>query len=156
MTFRTAAAAASLALGLAFAASPASAAQVGVLKCSVAGGIGFVFGSSKDLTCVFERSDGGPNDRYVGSISRFGIDIGVTTKSEVIWGVIAAAPPGPKGLAGTYVGASTEATAGVGVGANVLVGGFNKSFSLQPLSVSGQEGADIALGIAGLELRAPQ
>ena len=35
-------------------------------------------------------------------------------------------------LAGTYVGASTEATLGVGLGANWLIGGSHKSFALQP------------------------
>src|SRR5262249_6806958 len=33
-------------------------ANVGTLTCDVAGGVGFVFGSSKELSCLFNRSNG--------------------------------------------------------------------------------------------------
>ena len=56
-------------------------------------------------------------------------------------------------LAGDYVGASAEATAAVGVGANVLVGGSEQTMTLQPLSVQGQTGLNLALGVSKFQLR---
>jgi hypothetical protein len=58
----------------------------------------------------------------------------------------------PGALAGTYAGAGAEATAGVGLGANVLVGGSGKAFSLQPISVEGQVGVNIAAGVTRVTL----
>ena len=51
------------------------------------------------------------------------------------------------------MGASgAEATAGAGLGANLLVGGTGRSFSLQPLSVQGQTGLNFAAGVTTLTL----
>ena len=135
-------------------AMPARAAnvEVGVLTCNVSGGLGFVFGSSKDLYCVFT----GPRIRehYHGSIDKFGIDLGFTKKSKIVWTVLAPTnDPGPGALAGNYGGVSAEASVGLGVGANALLGGSRNSFALQPLSVQGQEGLNVAVGITGLHLR---
>lgn len=136
--------------------APANAAggvEVGILNCSVAGGTGFIFGSSKSLSCTFQHVDG-RSEGYVGEINKWGIDIGTTTRTTVIWGVFAPSrdvPPG--GLAGHYAGLSAEATAGVGLGANAMIGGFEKSIALQPFSVQAQEGLNFAAGIGGLELR---
>ena len=55
-------------------------------------------------------------------------------------------------LTGTYTGASAEVSVAAGLGANVLVGGSNRTVALQPLSVQGQVGLDIAAGIGQLEL----
>ncbi|MXN66932.1 DUF992 domain-containing protein [Stappia sp. GBMRC 2046] len=131
-------------------------AQVGILRCSVEGGGGFIIGSRKDLTCIFERSDGRPNETYTGNISKFGIDIGKTKASKLTWGVFAPskAVETTGRLAGTYGGVSGEATVGVGLGANVLIGGFGESVALQPLSVQSQKGINIAAGIASLTLTA--
>jgi hypothetical protein len=127
--------------------------RVGVLTCQVSGGAGFVIGSSKDLRCHFD-SAGGRHERYVGSIDKFGLDIGVTTKGVLSWAVFAPTDDMSRGaLAGNYVGASAEATVGVGAGANLLIGGSNDTISLQPLSVQGQEGLNAALAVAGLALR---
>jgi hypothetical protein len=126
--------------------------EVGVLNCRVAGGLGFVFGSTKSLDCVFQRP--GRDERYSGSISKFGIDLGGTQAGVIGWAVFAPTSVVPDGaLAGGYGGVSGEATVGVGVGANALVGGSNKTISLQPLSVGAQQGLNIAAGIAALELR---
>ena len=127
--------------------------NVGTLTCGVASGWGFVFGSSKDLRCVFRQ-----NDRhavhYTGSISKFGVDIGYTEGGVLVWEVVApSSDVRPGALDGDYVGVSAGATAGVGVGASVLVGGFDKSFSLQPLSVSGNEGLNVAAGIGSISLK---
>jgi hypothetical protein len=127
--------------------------KVGELTCGVASGWGFVFGSTKDLHCVFRQSNR-KAVRYSGSISKFGVDIGYTEGGVLVWEVVAPSSDVKAGaLDGDYVGISAGATAGVGVGANVLVGGFDKSFSLQPLSVSGNKGLNVAAGIGSINLK---
>ncbi len=133
-------------------ASGHSGVKVGTLTCNVASGWGLVFGSSKDLRCVFRQ-----NDRkavhYSGSIAKYGVDLGYTEGGVLIWGVVApTSDVRPGALNGDYVGVSASATAGVGVGANVLVGGFDKSIDLQPLSVSGNRGLNVAAGIGSISL----
>jgi len=127
--------------------------EVGVLTCSVKGGTGFIVGSTKDLRCTFHKP--GRDEYYYGTISKFGIDIGTTQQTAIAWGVLAptvSLPPGS--LQGSYGGVSAEATIGVGVGANALIGGSNRGIILQPLSVQAQQGLNIAAGIAALQLRA--
>jgi Protein of unknown function (DUF992) len=144
-----------LALCALAAGAPASAAHVeaGVLNCTVFGGAGFIFGSSKNLDCTFNGSSGG-TERYFGSIDKYGLDVGFTDKSKIIWTVLAPSADVPRGaLAGNYGGVSAEATVGLGVGANALVGGSNDSVALQPVSVQGQQGLNIAVGISQLKLR---
>lgn len=133
----------------------AASIQVGGLNCTVEGGVGFIIGSSKDMVCDFTHSSG-QKERYTGTIRKFGIDIGVTEKTYIAWAVFAPSQDVPRGaLAGSYGGVSAEATVGAGIGANALVGGLKKSFTLQPLSVQAQSGGlNIAAGIASLELRA--
>jgi hypothetical protein len=141
---------------LAFAATKAVQAQnrgrVGVLSCSVSGGIGLIVTSQKTTLCTFNPRRG-PNEAYVGVIRRFGLDIGATRGGILTWAVFSRGSVAPGSLAGSYVGGAAEATAGAGVGANVLVGGSNRSISLQPLSVGGQTGFNFALGVADFELR---
>ncbi len=145
----------SLALVAVVAACPANAAhvEIGVLNCTVYGGAGLVFGSSKDLDCTFKGTSGG-TEHYRGSITKFGIDLGFTSQSQIIWTVLAPSADIPRGaLAGDYGGVSAEGTVGVGVGANALVGGSNDTVSLQPVSVQGQQGLNLAVGISQLKLR---
>jgi len=145
---------AALAALAAFAPAQAAHVEAGVLSCKVQGGAGFVFGSSKDLDCVFSGANGG-KERYYGSISKFGIDLGFTNQGQIIWTVFAPSADVPAGaLAGNYGGVSAEATVGLGVGANALVGGSNDTVALQPLSVQGQQGLNLAVGISQLQLRA--
>jgi len=143
-------AAAVVLLASAGAASAQSGVKVGTLSCSVAPGIGFIIGSSKAMECQFSGSQG--MELYSGVINKFGLDIGVTGNQVLNWVVFAPGSIAPGALEGTYVGAAAEATAAVGAGANVLVGGFNDSFTLQPVSVSTQTGLNIAAGVAELVL----
>jgi hypothetical protein len=152
--FALATAGAVLALG-ALAAAPADAAgvKVGVLTCHVSSGFGFIFGSSKDLRCNYR-----PNDRagehYVGTVKKFGVDLGYTEGGELIWGVIAPTSSlKPGALEGGYGGVSASVAVGIGAGANVLVGGFDKSITLQPLSVEGMKGLNVAAGIGAIDLK---
>jgi hypothetical protein len=144
---------------LALVAAPAQAAphgvKVGTLTCNVASGWGFVFGSSKDLHCVFRGN--GHHDHYSGSISKFGVDIGYTEGGVLVWGVVAPTSDVRAGaLEGDYAGATASATVGVGLGANVLVGGLDKSIALQPLSVEGNKGLNVAAGIGAISLHAAE
>ena len=126
--------------------------KVGDLTCNVASGWGFIFGSSKDLHCTFRGN--GHTEHYVGSISKFGVDIGYTGGEVLVWGVFAPTSDMREGaLQGDYAGASAQATIGYGLGANVLVGGLDKSIALQPLSVSGERGLNVAAGIGSISLR---
>jgi hypothetical protein len=137
----------------AYAQQPVQRVQVGVLECRGGASIGFVVGSVTNLGCVL-RADGMPEDRYIATIRKVGLDLGITQESALAWGVFApSAQLGPGGLTGNYVGAQGSATLGVGVGGNVLVGGSANSIALQPLSVQGQVGVTLAAGLESLELR---
>lgn len=128
--------------------------KVGDLTCNVSSGWGFVFGSSKDLRCTFLPSGSHPAEHYAGSISKFGVDIGYTEGGVLIWGVFAPSSDMRAGaLQGDYAGATAGATVGVGGGVNVLFGGFDKSIALQPLSVEGNKGLNVAAGIGAISLR---
>jgi hypothetical protein len=137
----------------AHAQQPIQHVQVGILECRGAPSIGFVVGSVTNLGCVL-RADGMPEDRYVATIRKVGLDLGITQETALAWGVFApVARLGPGDLAGDYVGAQGSASVGVGLGGNVLVGGSANSIALQPLSVQGQVGLNVAAGLESLELR---
>jgi len=139
-------------LGLGAQAIAQSGVAVGTLTCNVASGFGFVFGSSRAINCTF-AGPGGRYEHYVGDISKFGVDIGFTQGGILVWTAIApTASLAPGVLAGNYVGATASATVAVGVGANVLLGGSNNSIALQPLSVEGNRGLNVAAGVAALTL----
>ena len=124
--------------------------RVGVMTCGVNSGFGYVLGSSHDVHCTFVPA-AGPAEHYAGTIAKFGVDIGYVQNAVIVWTVVAptvALPPGS--LTGSYGGATASAT--VGVGANVLVGGSNTTISLQPVSVEGGTGLNVAGGFAALSL----
>lgn len=123
---------------------------IGTLKCKIVDGRSFIFGSNKELECRFQRARG-EIERYRGEIRKYGIDIGFTDKSIIHWEVLSPTTKSRPGvLAGDYTGATAEVTAGVGIGANALVG--TNKFMLNPISVSGSTGLNLAAGIANLEL----
>jgi hypothetical protein len=140
------------ALALASTGAEASGVKVGVLNCHIDGGVGFIVGSSKDVDCVFHRTNG-RNEHYRGSIGKLGVDVGITGETVLGWVVFAPGLTRAGSLKGSYTGASAEATVGLGVGANVLVGGFKQSINLQPLSLQAQTGLNVAAGVASLHLR---
>jgi hypothetical protein len=147
---------------LAFAAAGASPvvtlaqaerAKAGTLTCDISGGMGLIIASHKEVTCMFTPSQPGPREVYVGAINKFGLDIGATAGGEMVWAVYAPTTRRFGALAGNYTGATAEATVGAGLGANVLVGGSDRTIALQPLSVQGQAGLNVAAGVAELILR---
>jgi hypothetical protein len=140
-------------------AEPAAAQQVraGLLTCDVSAGIGLIITSQKQVSCVFAPDRPGiMREDYDGSITKFGLDLGVIGGGVMVWVVFTGTVAGPGFLAGDYVGASGEASLGAGLGANVLVGGSNRTATLQPVSVSAQIGINIAVGVAALHLGLPR
>jgi uncharacterized protein DUF992 len=131
----------------------AQPARVGGLTCDAAPRVGMIVGSVQHLRCVF-NSDAAGRCSYSGSIGRVGLDVGVTGGGRLVWAVFApTSHVGCGALRGSYVGASGSASIGVGLGANVLIGGSHRTISLQPLSVEGQLGVNLALGVSRLTLR---
>jgi len=129
--------------------------QIGTLACSISAGIGMVVASQRNVSCNFQP-DGGPPEAYTGTMTRIGVDVGFTTGGAMVWGVFAGTNRYAGMLSGTYAGATAEATVAAGLGANVLVGGSNRSVALQPLSVQGQVGLNVAAGVGALELHLAQ
>ena len=148
------------ALMLVFCAAPQARAagdsytvKTGYLTCQEASGWGFIIGSSRDVHCEYAPSDNSRVEYYSGSISKFGADIGYLKSAVVVWAVAATTNDlKPGALAGSYGGAAGSLTLGAGAGANFLVGGFHRSFALQPVSFEGQRGLNVAAGIAALNL----
>ena len=134
-------------------AQPITRLQVGVLECRGGASVGFIVGSVTNLGCVLHVPSM-PDDRYVATIRKVGVDLGITQESALAWNVWApVARLGPGDLSGNYAGAQGSASVGVGVGGNALVGGSDNSIALQPLSVQGQVGLNVAAGLESLELR---
>ena len=129
--------------------------QVGQLACSISAGVGLVVGSQRNVSCNFQP-DAGPPEAYTGTITKIGLDVGFTTGGAMVWGVFTDTNRFAGMLAGTYAGVQAEATVAAGLGANVLVGGSNRGIALQPLSVQGQTGLNIAAGVGALELHYAQ
>jgi hypothetical protein len=125
----------------------------GTLTCSGRGSIGAVIGSRQRLSCTFAPAGGQPNQRYSATITRLGLDLGIKGPSRMIWTVLGPSNGISRGaLAGAFAGVSANASVGVGAGANALIGGFQNSIVLQPLSVQAQTGLNVAAGVAGMRL----
>jgi hypothetical protein len=137
-------------------ASPASAqtmGKVGALSCDVSAGIGMIIMEKQTMICTFTPNKPGQPERYTGKIDEYGVAIGEVAAGRLVWAVIAAASGVPHGaLAGTYAGAGADAAVGAGLGANILMGGSGRAFSLQPLSVEGEVGVNIAAGVTTVTL----
>jgi hypothetical protein len=132
---------------------PAQKVQVGVLECLGGASVGFLVGAVVNLRCVL-RINGMPEDYYVATLQKVGLDIGFTESTALAWSVFApVAQPGRGDLAGTYVGVDAMAAAVVGVGGNVLLGGSNNSIALQPVSVQATTGVIVAAGVERLDLQ---
>jgi hypothetical protein len=127
--------------------------QAGTLVCNTSVELGVILGSQEALNCMFTPSLPGPTGSYSGTITKLGLDVGVARRGVIVWLVYAPTSLRAGELAGNYVGATAEGTIGVGLGANVLVGGSNQTVALQPVSVQEQVGLNLAIGFAELQLR---
>jgi hypothetical protein len=144
---------------LAFALVEPAAAQrikAGLLTCDVSAGIGLIITSQRLVSCTFKPDQPGRQEDYNGSINKYGLDIGATAGGVMVWAVFTDTVAGPGFLAGDYVGASGEVTLAAGLGANVLIGGSNRTVALQPVSVGSQVGLNLAVGVAELRLGLPR
>jgi len=146
-------AAAAFASSLVTASAQQGRVQAGTLECRGGPNVGMIVGSVTNLGCVF-RAQGRPDDLYVATITKLGLDIGITNETVLSWAVLAPTNEIGRGdLSGNYAGVNASASIGVGLGANAMVGGSANSFALQPLSVQGQTGLSATGGVQSLELR---
>jgi hypothetical protein len=136
--------------------SAAQQTRAGVLTCDVSAGLGLILGSQKELSCAFAPTGSGRREDYDSVIIKFGLDLGITGGGVMVWEVFTRTVAGPGFLAGDYAGVSGEASVGAGLGANVLVGGSDRTVTLQPVSVQGQIGLNFAVGVAALHLGLPR
>ena len=127
--------------------------KVGTLFCDISAGIGLIVTSKKNLTCMFMPSQHGPREVYSGTISKFGLDLDATAGGEMIWAVYVSSKKRFGALVGQYSGAGAEAAVGAGLGASLLVGGSDRTVTLQPVSIQSQDGLNLAVGVAGINLR---
>ncbi|MEA2930583.1 MAG: hypothetical protein QOG38_3011 [Hyphomicrobiales bacterium] len=127
--------------------------QSGTLNCDVSAGIGLIVGSRREVNCLFTPSYPAPPEQYIGALTKVGLDLGVTGGGQLVWAVHMSTTRRRGVLAGSYAGAAAEASAIVGIGANVLIGGNDRSVALQPLSIQGQTGINVAAGIAEITLQ---
>jgi Protein of unknown function (DUF992) len=126
--------------------------RAGILQCEGGQNVGFVVGSNTSLECVF-HSEGRRPEPYLATLRRVGLDLGVTEQTRLTWAVNAPAGRVRRGdLAGSYGGVGANASVGIGGGGNFLVGGPQNSYALQPISVQGQTGLNVAAGVANIEL----
>jgi hypothetical protein len=148
------------AIGISAAMLPATAEarglEIGWLDCVVnkAGRLE-VFLSSREVNCTYTPIGGlSRPEAYVGTIEKIGLNVGATGYKVMQWKVTTVGSNAyePGSLSGRYLGVSAEATAAAGVGANVLGGGSDQSFLLQPLSVQQQGGLNAAVGITRFSL----
>ncbi len=138
---------------LAASATRAEPIKIGMLDCHVAPGVGGIIVSSRHLACRFTPDDGRP-ERYLGSVDRLGVDLGFTNDGGLIWAVLAVTgEPSHGALSGHYLGGGATATVGLGLGANALLGGFERSIVLQPVSFQAQTGLDVNAGLTAITLR---
>ena len=129
--------------------------NAGILTCEVAGGFGYVIGSTRLMQCSYTPSSGGAAEDYHGSMSTIGADIGYLASSAIIWAVLAPSSTSQSGaLAGIYSGVSARAALIGGTGVNALIGGFQNSIALQPLSIEGDTGLYVGAGIGIMNLKA--
>jgi Protein of unknown function (DUF992) len=126
--------------------------ELGTLTCSMSSSIGLIVGSQKNVNCIFRGQPGEPEEAYTGTMTTVGLDIGFTSGGVIVWTVFADTSRYGGMLAGRYVGATAEVSVAAGLGANVLVGGSNRTVALQPLSLQGQVGIDFAAGVGELNL----
>ncbi len=132
--------------------------QAGSLDCESREGWGAIFISRKSFTCVFTPvNDKTPAETYEAVVRKYGLDLGPTTQSALSWIVLGpgtriAGGYAPGSLEGEYAGVGAQASVGVGLGVNALVGGGPESFALQPVSIQVERGYNIAAGVQTLEL----
>lgn len=127
---------------------------IGSLTCNIAGGTGYVLGSSKSMECVFLSKDGAQSAEYTGTIDKVGVDIGYTKAIHTIWRVYSlGSDRAATTLSGTYVGEQTTAAAGSQAGGNWLYGGPNAEIGMIASGIVQNAGYNLAMGIGAMTLK---
>ncbi|WP_404546239.1 DUF992 domain-containing protein [Bradyrhizobium sp. USDA 223] len=134
-------------------AQEAGRSRVGTLTCNISPGVGMIVAGQRQLSCIYASARGRAREAYEGTVSTLGLDIGATSGGQLVWTVFAPTTVRRAALAGTYAGATAGGTVETGVGANLLVGGSDRTIALQPVSVQAQTGVNVAAGISRMELR---
>lgn len=131
--------------------------KVGVLTCQQVKGstVNLLIHSTAKLKCTFDSTAGGSQEHYKGETGvGLGIDLNFKKDETLVFAVFSADfKPGTNQLAGKYGGVGASAAVGVGAGAHVLIGGNNRTISLQPV-LTGSTGVGAAAGITYLYLEA--
>lgn len=140
-----------------FATSAHADIEIGTLTCELTDVTNVIVYTNEEFACRFEPNEGDV-ETYAGEIDSVGVNLQFKDDMTIIWAVIAPTTDAykPGILEGTYVGGSAEVSIGAGMGAKVLVGGGENSFTLQPISVSGIVGAGAQLGIESFVLNSPE
>ncbi len=133
-------------------AHPERPMRAGVLECEGRRASGKLVMSHSRLRCLF-RSQGHQPERYVANVHRYGVDLGLTAETKMAWAVNAPVNDfGRSELRGRYGGVTANAAAIVGFGGNFLLGGADRAPALQPISLQGQTGLNLAAGVTEVEL----
>ena len=134
--------------------------DIGSLSCHVSGSSGYIFGSTKDLSCVYTTKDG-VEQAYEGKIRKFGLDIGHTKSAHLVWKVYQLGglvggdlSSDPKVLTGDFIGEQASISADASIGGNWLYGGANKQIVIQATQLQDDKdvGYNLAYGIAEIGL----
>jgi len=136
--------------------APRSWTQVGGLSCQVDPNVGFIIVGHQSMRCLFtpNASIPIPQEAYAGALNTVGLNVGFSAGGVLGWAVFAPTTGLPLGaLAGEYVGVSGDVGIGLGAGANVLLGGSNRTIALQPLSLQGSIALNVVAGVSSLKLR---
>jgi len=130
-------------------------AQIGMLSCDIPKRLNYTgIGISKlRFNCTFSPQMG-ESEQYEGTLTSIGVKVGVTAKSVMKWAVVAPTLlRGGGALEGKYLGITVDTPMG---GISFLLGGSNKTISLQPVAVQtpASVNVNIAASIGGIDLRA--
>jgi hypothetical protein len=134
--------------------APEGKVRAGSLICEVGPSIGLVlFSTPRKVTCTYSRA-GGLDEVYKGTMKNIGINAGITAGSVIEWLVFVATDSRGENnlMSGTYAGKELNGSIGLGGGVNFLVGGFNKSVSLQPWSIQQQVGVNFNWSLVKMKL----
>ncbi|MGF1501351.1 MAG: DUF992 domain-containing protein [Paracoccaceae bacterium] len=127
--------------------------ELGVLTCRLTDRTNLVIVSETEFACIFDHADDRPDERFDGVIDKIGVDLTFKDDETLVWGVLAPSIDAQvSSMEGVYAGIGADVAVGVGIGANLLVGGLDKSFALQPVSLSGSEGVGATLAVESFKL----
>ena len=134
--------------------APQSWTQVGALSCQVDPNVGFIIVGSQSMRCLFTPNTSQEREAYAGALNTVGLNVGISAGGVLGWAVFAPTAGLPHGaLAGEYVGVSGDVGISLGAGANVLLGGSNRTVALQPISLQGSIALNVVAGVSSLKLR---